>query len=134
MVAALNEAQQRWYVADKALDLGRGGISRLSAITGMSRTTITKAVAELTGRTRLREGTPGLPVRRPGGGRKSVEETDPALLRELRSILEETTAGDPMSLLKWTTKSTRGIAAELSRRGHPVDWKTVARCVSFHVL
>jgi len=129
MVAALNEAQQRWYVADKALDLGRGGISRLSAITGMSRTTITKAVAELTGRTRLREGTPGLPVRRPGGGRKSVEETDPALLRELRSILEETTAGDPMSLLKWTTKSTRGIAAELSRRGHPVDWKTVARCL-----
>jgi transposase len=129
MVSTLNEAQQRWYVADKALDLGRGGISRLSAITGMSRTTITKAVAEVSGRAPLREGTPGFPVRRAGGGRKKVEETDRALLRELRSILEETTAGDPMNLLKWTTKSTRGIAQELSRRGHPVSWRTVGRCL-----
>jgi len=44
-------------------------------------------------------------------------------------MLEETTAGDPMSLLKWTTKSTRGLAEELTRRGHPVSWGTVARCL-----
>ena len=49
----LNEAQARWYVADKALDLGRGGVSRLARVTGMSRTTMTKAIAELRGRTRL---------------------------------------------------------------------------------
>ncbi len=47
ILSTLNEAQARWFVADKALDLGRGGGSRLSAVTGMSRTTITKAIAEL---------------------------------------------------------------------------------------
>jgi hypothetical protein len=129
VLSTLNEAQQRWYVADKALDLGRGGISRLSAITAMSRTTITKAIAEVTGPTPLREGTPGFPVRQPGGGRRKVEEGDPALPRALRCILEETTAGDPMSPLKWTTKSTRAIAEELTRRGHPVSWRTVGRCL-----
>ncbi len=129
LLSALNEAQQRWYVADKALDLGRGGITRLSAITGISRTTITKAVAEITGPGPLREGTPGFRVRQPGGGRRKVEEADPSLLGALRSILEETTAGDPMRLLKWTTKSTRAIAEELTRRGHPVTWRTVGRCL-----
>ena len=82
VLSTLNEAQQRWYVADKALDLGWGGISQLSALTGVSRTTITKAIAEVTSRRRLREGTPGCRVRHSGGGRKTVEDTDPGLLRE----------------------------------------------------
>ena len=129
VLSTLNEAQQRWYVADRALDLGWGGISRLSALTGLSRTTITKATGEVTGRRPLRAGRVGLLVRQSGGGRKKVEETDPGLVRELRGILEETTAGDPTSLLKWTTKSTRGLAEELARRGHPVSWRTVARCL-----
>jgi Rhodopirellula transposase DDE domain len=129
VLSTLNEAQQRWYVADKALDMGRGGITRLSDVAGMSRTTITKAIAEVTGSAPLREGAPGFPVRRPGGGRRKIEEVDPALLRELEVILKETTAGDPMSLLRWTTKSTRGIADELTRRGHPITWHTVGRCL-----
>ena len=124
VLSTLNEAQQRWYVADKALDLGWGGISRLSTVTGLSRTTITKAIAEITGRRRLGAGTR---VRQAGGGRKAIKDIDAGLLRELQSILEETTAGDPMSLLKWTTKSTRGLAEELTRRGHPVSGRTVAR-------
>ena len=124
VLSSLNEAQQRWYVADKALDLGWGGISRLSTVTGLSRTTITKAIAEITGRRRLGAGTR---VRQAGGGRKAIKDIDAGLLRELQSILEETTAGDPMSLLKWTTKSTRGLAEELTRRGHPVSGRTVAR-------
>ena len=129
MLSTLNEAQQRWYVADKALDLGRGGISRLSGSTGWSRTTVTKAISEVTGRRRLRQGAVGFLVRHPGGGRKKVEDTDRGLLRALQAILDETTAGTPTSLLKWTTKSTRGMAEELARRGHPVSWRTVARCL-----
>ena len=124
VLSTLNEAQQRWYVADKALDLGWGGISRLSTVTGLSRTTITKAIAEITGRRRLGAGTR---VRQAGGGRNAIKDIDAGLLRELQSILEETTAGDPMSLLKWTTKSTRGLAEALTRRGHPVSGRTVAR-------
>ena len=53
-----------------------------------------------------------------GGGRKRVEELKPRVKQELSRILKETTAGDPISLLKWTAKSTRSIAEELTRRGY----------------
>ena len=120
----MNEFQARLFAADKALDLGRGGISRLSALTGLSRMTITKAVAELKSGRKLVSPGEGR-VRQPGG----VEQVDPAVPELLRKILQETTAGDPMSLLRWTSKSTRTMAAELTRLGHPVTWVTVARCL-----
>jgi hypothetical protein len=125
---ALNEFQARLFAADKALDVGRGGISRLSALTGLSRTTITKAVEELGSGGKLVSPGEGR-VRRVGGGRKKVEGVDPAVRDLLEKILEETTAGDPMSLLRWTSKSTRTMAEELTRLGHPVTWVTVARCL-----
>lgn len=102
VLSTLNEYQARLYVADRALDQGRGGISRLSKLTGMSRTTITKAAAELNRRGKLAEAGEGR-IRETGGGRKKVEEADPGLQGELGKILERTTAGDPMSALRWTT-------------------------------
>jgi hypothetical protein len=124
----LNEFQARLFAADKALDLGRGGVSRLSALTGLSRTTITKAVEELQKGGKLASPGEGR-VRRVGGGRKKVEGVDPGVRDLLAEILEETTAGDPMSQLRWTSKSTRTMAEELTRLGHPVSWVTVARCL-----
>src|SRR6266542_1446155 len=124
----LNEFQAWLLAADKALDLGRGGISRLSALTGLSRTTITKAVEELESGGKLGSVGEGR-VRRAGGGRKKIEGVDPGVRDQLAKILEETTAGDPMSQLRWTSKSTRTLAEELTRLGHPVSWVTVARCL-----
>ncbi len=66
-------------------------------------------------------------VRKPGGGRKRVEELDPRIERQLKKILDERTAGDPMKHLKWTNKSTRAMAEELERKGHDVSHVTVAR-------
>ena len=126
VLGTLNEFQARLYVADKAMDLGRGGISWLSNLTGMSRTTITKSVQELARRKNLKAPPEG-GSRQPGGGRKKVEETDPEIGKLLMEILEETTAGDPMSTLRWTSKSTRRIAEELTRRGHVISSMTVAR-------
>jgi Rhodopirellula transposase DDE domain len=128
VLGTLNEYQARLFVADKALDQGRGGISRLSELTGMSRTTITKAVAELNSRKKLGVGE-RVQIREAGGGRKKVEEADPGLQEQLGKILEETSAGDPMSALRWTNKSAEAMAAELTRQGHPVSDKTVARCL-----
>jgi len=126
VLAVLNELQARLYVADKALDLGRGGISRLSELTGMSRTTITKAVQELqSGKKLLKlEG-----IRKPGAGRKKVEDVDEGVLESLAEILEQTTAGDPMSVLRWTNKSAQAMAEELNDQGHNISDKTVARCL-----
>jgi hypothetical protein len=128
VLSTLNEFQARLFVADKALDQGRGGISRMAGLTGMSRTTITKAVGELAKARRLAPGAGGR-IREAGAGRKKVEHGDEPMQGELARILEETTAGDPMSALLWTNKSTQSIAEELTRRGHPVSDKTVARCL-----
>jgi hypothetical protein len=94
----------------------------------MSRTTITRAVAELTSRRQLRAAEEGR-IRATGAGRRKVEEADQQLKGELTRIVEQTTAGDPMSALRWTNQSTQSIAEELSRRGHPMSDKTVARCL-----
>jgi len=128
VLSTLNEAQARWFVADKALDLGRGGTSHLSQITGMSRTTITKAIGELRGRGALITAMGR--IRHEGAGRKRIEESDPEVKDLIVGIVQETTAGDPMSLLRWTSKSTRTIAEELARRGHRIDAVTVGRCLS----
>jgi len=128
VLGTLNEYQSRLFVADKALDQGRGGISRLSELTGMSRMTITKAVAELNSGKKLAITGCGR-IREAGGGRKRVEDADPALQVQLGKILEETSAGDPMSALRWTNKSTGAMAEELTSQGHAVSDKTVARCL-----
>jgi len=88
------------------MDHGRGGITRLSKLTGMSRTTITQGVEELCGRGRWVEAAEGR-IREAGGGRKKAEEADAELGVQLGKILEETTAGDPMSALRWTNQSTQ---------------------------
>ncbi len=128
VLGTLNEYQARLFVAEKALQLGRGGISHLSQVTGMSRVTITQGLSELRTGRRLRTAADGR-VRQPGGGRKKVEQADPELPRRLRTIVEETTAGDPMSPLRWTSKATRTIAEELTRSGHPISSVTVGRCL-----
>ena len=126
MLGTLNEAQARVFVAQRALEEGRGGVSRLSRLTGMSRPTIMKGVAELKAKAPIVDDDSAR-VRKPGGGRKRVEELDPRIERQLKKILDERTAGDPMKHLKWTNKSTRAMAEELERKGHDVSHVTVAR-------
>ena len=128
ILGTLNEYQARLFVAQKALEEGRGGISRLSRLTRMSRPTIMKGIEELQRKRPLRRADTGR-VRSAGGGRKPVEQADPRVARMLGQILAETTAGDPMSYLRWTNKSTRVLAEELKRQGHEVSHVTVARCL-----
>ena len=128
VLALLDERQARLFVAERALALGHGGVAHVAALTGMSQPTITNGMDELTRPGRAAALERGR-IRRRGGGRKKVEVRNPRLERELRQIVEETTAGDPMSQLKWTNKSTRTIAAEMTRCGYPMTWVTVARCL-----
>lgn len=128
VLGTLNEFQARLFVAARASELGRGGVSRLARVTGMSRSTIAKGMQELRGSGAVKIPGEGR-LRRAGGGRKRSTEVDPGLERVLEQLMEESTAGDPMSTLKWTTKSTRSLATELERRGHAVSYVTVARCL-----
>ena len=123
---ALDEAAGRLLAAQRALELGHGGITRVARLTGLSRTTITRGMADLRDPRTLRRVQEGR-SRRFGAGRPRVEAVYPALKRFLSDILDETTAGDPMCALKWTNKSTRTIAEELTRRGHSVSRGTISR-------
>ncbi len=121
----LNESQRRWYVAREAKRIGRGGVTLLSKLTGMSRTTIITGTKELETNEKL-----GYEhrVRKPGGGRKCLEAKNPALLSLLDKIMDEFgTAGDPMGPLKWTNKSTAQIAQELNKRGYVISDESVRR-------
>jgi hypothetical protein len=66
-------------------------------------------------------------VRRAGGGRPPIEVVDPELAERLDGLVEPLSRGDPESPLRWTSKSTRGLAAELTAAGHPVSHETVAQ-------
>jgi len=104
-------------------------MTSVSQATGLSRTTIAAGLAELDlplGE-RLCEAAR---VRRPGGGRRPLTEADPQLLATLESLIEPTMRGDPESMLRWTCKSTRRLAGELTRMGHPVGRMTV--CTLLH--
>ena len=128
VLGTLNEFQARLFVAQKALVEGRGGISRLARLTGMSRPTIMKGIAELKSKAPFPGAETGR-VRRPGAGRKRIAAATPGFQRVLSRIVEASTAGDPMNHLKWTHKSTRVMAEELERLGHEVSHVTVARCL-----
>lgn len=124
VLSTLNEAQARWFVAREVLTRGRGGLWAMHQATGMSRPTILKGIRELRAKKALSAGER---VRRPGGGRKRLETLDPGWEQALDRIMDENTAGDPMSLLRWTNKSTTRIGEELTRQGHPTSDETVRR-------
>ena len=114
VLSTLNEAQARWYVADKTISLGHGGLKKMHELTGLSRPTILKGMKELGSNEDLSKIAEGK-IRKAGGGRKRLTNLDPALVKDFTHIIDETTARDPMSLLKWTGKSTNKIAEEMVR-------------------
>src|SRR4030067_1007548 len=107
-------------LAAEAKALGWGGISRVAQATGVSRVTIYKALNEIKSHPRVSER-----IRRPGGGRKGIDVHHPDLLREVESLVDPVTRGDPMSPLRWTCKSTRQLSTELVRQGYGVSHVTV---------
>jgi Rhodopirellula transposase DDE domain len=122
----LDERQRRLVLAAEARSLGHGGISLVARASGISRVTITAGVGELEAG---RDPTPGR-SRRPGAGRKPLTEVDPGLLEALDALVEPETRGDPMSRLRWTTKSTRNLAEELSEQGHRISHHSVGRLLA----
>jgi hypothetical protein len=123
-LSGADEVQARRFAGAIALEIGWGGITKVEELTGMSHSTISKGIEELKTSEKLE---PPERLRASGGGRKKVEEKDPGILNDLEKIMEENTSGDPMSLLKWTNKSTYKIADELRKLQHKIDPDTVGR-------
>jgi hypothetical protein len=122
----LNERQRRLWAASEALCLGHGGVSLVSRVTGLSRTTINLGIGELESGSALTEHR----VRRKGGGRKKVKDIQPTLVDTLDGMVEPTSKGDPMSPLRWTVHSTRRLAAALQERGFSISHTQVYKLLS----
>jgi transposase len=120
----LNERQQRLAVATEARLLGHGGVRAAAAAAGLSAATVRRGVGELDGQG---QELPVGRVRRTGGGRKPASTLDAGLVPALLALVEPEERGDPMSPLRWTTKSLRHLADELARQGHPVSAPTVGK-------
>ena len=119
----LDERARRLLAASEALALPVGGISRVHRACGLSRNVIAKGMREIQERAVLSPGR----QRRQGAGRKRITTTDPTLAAALDALIEPSTRGDPESPLRWVCKSTRVLAAELTRRRHPISHVTLAQ-------
>lgn len=123
--AELDERGRRLWAASESLVLGHGGVKAVVEATGLAENTVRRGRQELRAPLATRP-TPVRRIRAPGGGRPPVTVTDHELLPLLEGLVEPTTRGDPMSPLRWTCKSTRRLAAELTRQGHRVSHTKVA--------
>jgi len=119
----LDERARRLMAASEALVLAYGGVSLVHRACGLSRQAIARGIREIQGGARLAPGR----LRRPGAGRKAITARDPQLLAALDRLIEPDTRGDPASPLRWVCKSTRTLAAALTRQRHPISYVKVAQ-------
>ena len=123
LLPRLNERDRRLALGAEAKSWGRGGIEEVHRATGAARSTIKRGIRDLDAEEdRDMAGR----IRASGGGRKRVEVADPGLLDALDTLIEPETRGDPESPLRWTTKSTRHLADEVTKAGHAVSHAVVA--------
>ena len=118
----LDERQRRIAAGSVARLVGRGGIVAVAEATGMSRSTVQKAVGEIDAGVEV-----SVRVRPPGAGRPKAIDAQPGLLLALDELVDPESRGDPMCPLRWTTKSTRTLAGELRAQGYEISHVTVAQ-------
>ena len=115
----LNEKNLRLTAASDARLIGRGGVSMIARVTGISRTTIYAGLKDL-------DEPPSTPaIRRAGAGRKSLTHKNPNLLQALNKLVDPVTRGDPESPLRWTSKSTTKLAEKLTAQGFSISPRSV---------
>jgi hypothetical protein len=120
----MDERLTRLWAGAEADALGDGGIAIVERATGLSRTTIRAGRDELRGGVTTDDV---VAVRRPGGGRPRIEDATPDIVQALEALVDPVTRGDPESPLRWTSKSTRTLAEELTLQGYPVSPQKVGQ-------
>jgi Rhodopirellula transposase DDE domain len=119
----LSEFQRRLWLGAEAAELGLGGVAVVSAATGVAAGTVRRGRKEADGGISPSAGR----SRRPGGGRKRAESHDEELVAAFESLIDPVTRGDPMSPLRWTSKSIRALTGALRDNGHVVSDIVVRR-------
>ena len=120
---SMNERMRRLWASAEAQQIGWGGISVVAQATGLAHTTIRRGIKELQ---TPQDSLDVNQVRRSGAGRKKLELQDSELIKALEALVEPMSRGQPDSPLRWTCKSTRKLADELTRNEHSVSTRKVA--------
>jgi hypothetical protein len=123
LVGDLDERGRRRWAATEAMALGYGGVTAVSLATGLSDRTIRNGIKEL----RSDDPLPSSRQRRPGGGRKPLEETQQDLIVAIDRLVEPTERGDPQSPLRWTCKSLSNLQTELLSQGFQVGRMKISK-------
>ena len=118
----LDEQQRRLYAALESFKLGYGGDHKMADILGLDVSTVARGRREL-----LEHDVKVDRVRRAGAGRKLIEKKTPEVIARIEELMKYETAGDPVSGLRWTRKTTEKIADELLALDIRVSRKTVAK-------
>lgn len=125
---SLTERSRRLFVAAEARAVGHGGMAAAFRATGMAKSSIGRGLRELDSiEERGESELPKTRIRRPGGGRKKLEDKHPELLGELRELVEATTRGDPESPLLWTARSLRNLVCAMTEKGFRMSPTTLSR-------
>jgi len=124
LLPRLNERDRRLALGAEAKSWGHGGIEEVHQATGMARSTISRGMRDLDAGENPETTSR---IRATGGGRKKAEAASPELAGALDSLIEPGTRGDPESPLRWTTKSTRNLARELTAMGYTISHSVVAK-------
>ena len=136
IASELDERGRRIWAAAEAKHYGRGGVAIVNKGTGIARSTIRRGIVELDQHVTFDQsgGRQERRIRKCGAGRKKLECKDSGLTEALNLLVEPTSRGDPMSPLRWTCKSTRNLAEELTRQGYKVSHAKVGKllgCMGF---
>lgn len=127
ILPVLNEKQRRLYLTSEAEAIGRGGKALISRLVNISRPTLNKGEKELNS---PGNGSVAVGIRKEGGGRKKITESNIEILKALELLIEPVTRGDPESSLRWTIKSVRTLSDELSKQGHKVGKSAVGNLLT----
>lgn len=123
LLPIFNEKQKRLFLAYEAKSLGYGGVSKISKLSGISRPTISQGIKELDNDSFIDDQER---IRNKGGGPKAIHRENQKIIKKITKIVEPATTGDPMSPLKWTTKSTREIENELKKQGFEISYRSIS--------
>lgn len=132
LIPYMNEKLRRLWAASEAVALGQNGIKIVAFATGLSCNTIRTGIKELKIPLKSQDQVKSAmestsKIRKPGGGRKKLIETDPSLMEDLEKLIDPLTRGDPSSPLCWTSKSTSKLSQALGEQGHKISARTVAK-------
>lgn len=127
IIPILDKKQRRLYLTSEAEAIGRGGKSLISKLGKISRPTLNKGEKELNSQEDCSIATR---IRKEGGGRKKITESNTEILEALELLVEPVTRGDPESSLRWTIKSVRTLSGELNKQGHKIGKSAVGNLLA----